>query len=106
MMSRHISQGQWTVRACAIDECAGTLSGAYGRSYSPWQLRRRPGLTGRQMGAAIAFHFPGEAPMGNSVQVYGTDWCGWTRGVREFLMNSRIPYDYYNVDWIRAPTIS
>ena len=36
--------------------------------------------------------------MTNVVQVYGTDWCGLTRGVREFLMKSGIPYDYYDVD--------
>jgi hypothetical protein len=28
----------------------------------------------------------------------GADWCGLTRGVREFLMNSRIPYDYYDIE--------
>jgi len=36
--------------------------------------------------------------MANEVQVYGTDWCSVTFGVREYLTNSRIPYDYYNID--------
>jgi glutaredoxin len=36
--------------------------------------------------------------MANEIQVYGTDWCGVTFGVREYLTNSRIPYDYYNIE--------
>jgi len=36
--------------------------------------------------------------MTNGIQVYGTDWCGLTFGVREYLTNSRIPYDYYNIE--------
>jgi len=36
--------------------------------------------------------------MASGVHVYGTDWCGLTFGVREYLTNSRIPYDYYNIE--------
>jgi glutaredoxin len=36
--------------------------------------------------------------MANGIQVYGTDWCGVTFGVREYLTNSRIPYDYFNIE--------
>ncbi len=36
--------------------------------------------------------------MANGIQVYGTDWCGVTFGVREYLTNSRIPYDYHNIE--------
>jgi glutaredoxin len=36
--------------------------------------------------------------MASGVQVYGTDWCRVTFSVREYLMNSRIPYDYYNIE--------
>ena len=36
--------------------------------------------------------------MANDIQVYGTDWCGLTFGVREYLTISRLAYDYYNVD--------
>jgi mycoredoxin len=36
--------------------------------------------------------------MANAIQVYGTDWCGLTFSVREFLMKSRIPYDYYDIE--------
>ena len=36
--------------------------------------------------------------MASGIQVYGTDWCGLTFGVREYLTNSRIPYDYYNIE--------
>jgi len=36
--------------------------------------------------------------MATGIQVYGTDWCGLTFGVREYLTNSRIPYDYYNIE--------
>ena len=33
-----------------------------------------------------------------SIEVYGTDWCRLTFVVREFLMRSRVEYDYYNID--------
>jgi thioredoxin reductase (NADPH) len=36
--------------------------------------------------------------MTNGIQVYGTDWCSLTFSVREHLTNSRIPYDYYDID--------
>jgi len=36
--------------------------------------------------------------MASGIHVYGTDWCGLTFGVREYLTNSRIPYDYYNIE--------
>ena len=36
--------------------------------------------------------------MTNGIQVYGTDWCGLTFGVREYLTSSRIPHDYYNIE--------
>ena len=36
--------------------------------------------------------------MVNGIQVYGTSWCGLTFGVREYLTNSRIAYDYYDIE--------
>jgi mycoredoxin len=36
--------------------------------------------------------------MAEAIQVYGTDWCGVTVGVRRYLTNARIPYDYYNIE--------
>jgi len=36
--------------------------------------------------------------MATGVHVYGTDWCGVTFGVREYLTNARIPYDYHNIE--------
>ena len=36
--------------------------------------------------------------MASEIQVYGTDWCRGTFSVREYLMNSRIAYDYYNIE--------
>jgi glutaredoxin len=36
--------------------------------------------------------------MASDIQVYGADWCGVTRGLREYLTNSRIDYDYFDVD--------
>ena len=36
--------------------------------------------------------------MANDIQVYGADWCGLTRGLRVYLTNSRIDYDYFDVD--------
>jgi mycoredoxin len=40
--------------------------------------------------------------MASEIQVYGTDWCGLTYGVREYLTISRLSYDYYDID--RDPT--
>jgi glutaredoxin len=36
--------------------------------------------------------------MANEIQVYGTDWCGLTHAVREYLTNSRLAYDYVDID--------
>jgi glutaredoxin len=36
--------------------------------------------------------------MASDIQIYGTDWCGLTFGVREYLTNSRFTYDYHNID--------
>ncbi len=36
--------------------------------------------------------------MANTIQVYGTDWCHSTFGVREYLMNARLEYDFFDID--------
>jgi glutaredoxin len=41
---------------------------------------------------------PAEDTLASDIQVYGADWCGLTRGLREYLTNSRIDYDYFDVD--------
>jgi glutaredoxin len=50
-----------------------------------------------ESGIVIARH-PDGGIMASDIQVYGADWCGLTRGVREYLTNSRIDYDYFDVD--------
>ena len=36
--------------------------------------------------------------MASEIQVYGADWCGLTFGVREYLTNARVAYDYHDID--------
>jgi hypothetical protein len=36
--------------------------------------------------------------MATEIQVYGADWCSLTFGVREYLTNARLTYDYHDVD--------
>lgn len=36
--------------------------------------------------------------MTTAIQVYGTDWCRLTFRVREYLTNSRVDYDYFDID--------
>ena len=36
--------------------------------------------------------------MATRIQVYGTDWCRLTFGIREYLTNSRIDYEYFDID--------
>jgi len=36
--------------------------------------------------------------MATEVQIYGTGRCRLTLGVREFLMKSRVRYDYFDID--------
>jgi disulfide oxidoreductase YuzD len=36
--------------------------------------------------------------MATEIQVYGTDWCRLTFGVREYLMQSRVDYEYFDID--------
>jgi glutaredoxin len=33
-----------------------------------------------------------------TIQVYGTDWCHSTFGVREYLMNAHLEYDFFDID--------
>lgn len=32
------------------------------------------------------------------IHVYGTDWCGLTFIVREYLTNARVDYDYFDIE--------
>jgi len=34
----------------------------------------------------------------SDILVYGTDWCGLTHHLREYLMRSRFEYDYFDID--------
>ena len=36
--------------------------------------------------------------MASDIQVYGTDWCGLTYGVRRYLTEGQFDYDYFNID--------
>jgi glutaredoxin len=36
--------------------------------------------------------------MASDLQVCGTDWCGVTFRVREYLTNSNIEYEYHDID--------
>jgi glutaredoxin len=36
--------------------------------------------------------------MVSEIQVYGTDWCGVTFRVREYLMKARLSYDFFDVE--------
>mgnify|MGYP006195773177 CR=1 FL=1 len=36
--------------------------------------------------------------MASDIQVYGTDWCGLTFGMREYLMRARMTYGYHDID--------
>jgi glutaredoxin len=34
----------------------------------------------------------------NEIQVYGAGWCGLTFRIREYLMNARMTYDFFDID--------
>jgi len=36
--------------------------------------------------------------MMSDIRVYGADWCGLTRRLREYLTNARFDYDYFDID--------
>jgi mycoredoxin len=36
--------------------------------------------------------------MASDIQVYGSDWCGITYSVRKYLRNSRMEYEFYDID--------
>jgi thioredoxin reductase (NADPH) len=36
--------------------------------------------------------------MESRVRVYGTEWCRLTYSLREYLMRSRIEYEYFDID--------
>jgi glutaredoxin len=41
---------------------------------------------------------PEPAAVTNRIQVYGTEWCHSTFGVREYLMIARLDYDFFDID--------
>jgi mycoredoxin len=36
--------------------------------------------------------------MASDIRVYGTDWCGITYSVRKYLRNSRMAYEFHDID--------
>jgi disulfide oxidoreductase YuzD len=36
--------------------------------------------------------------MESEIRVYGADWCGLTRRLREYLTNTRFDHDYLDID--------
>jgi len=36
--------------------------------------------------------------MASSIHVYGTDWCGLTFRLREYLTRERFSYDYHDIE--------
>ena len=36
--------------------------------------------------------------MASQIQVYGTNWCALTHRLREYLTNSRLRFDYFDID--------
>lgn len=34
----------------------------------------------------------------SAIQVYGTGWCALTYRVREYLMNARLTYEFFDID--------
>ena len=48
--------------------------------------------------AAAAKNCRRETDMASEIQVYGAGWCGLTFGVREYLTNARVAYDYHDID--------
>jgi glutaredoxin len=39
-----------------------------------------------------------EDNMTSAIQVYGTGWCRLTYRVREYLMNARLTYEFFDID--------
>lgn len=36
--------------------------------------------------------------MATDIQIYGADWCGLTRAIREYLTRNRIDYSYFDIE--------
>ena len=53
----------------------------------------------RRLKVALSLPHPfTEETLAADIRVYGADWCGLTRGVREYLRSSLFDYDYFDVD--------
>jgi hypothetical protein len=62
----------------------------------PLVWRGTPGIA---IGIALAVPGTGgRAAVTTRIKVYGTDWCHSTFGVREYLMNARLDYDFFDID--------
>jgi glutaredoxin len=49
------------------------------------------------MAPSLPQSLPKEA-MVSDIRVYGADWCGLTRKLREYLTNARFDYEYFDID--------
>jgi len=36
--------------------------------------------------------------MESDIQVYGTGWCGQTYALRKYLIDARVPYEYFDIE--------
>jgi len=36
--------------------------------------------------------------MESDIQVYGTGWCDQTYALRQYLIDARVPYDYFDIE--------
>src|SRR3954469_12123668 len=92
--------------------CAGGQA-TRGRPQECMRMARNV-ASGRSIAASCAFsrdvldkrfgwhrHCPNRLPeeaMESEIRVYGADWRGLTRRLREYLTNARFDYDYFDVD--------
>jgi thioredoxin reductase (NADPH) len=49
------------------------------------------------MAPSLPHSLPEDA-MVSDIRVYGVDWCGLTRRLREYLTNARFDYEYFDID--------
>jgi glutaredoxin len=49
------------------------------------------------MAPSLPHSLPEEAIV-SDIRVYGADWCGLTRRLREYLTNARFDYEYFDID--------
>src|SRR5262249_2978769 len=85
--------------SCGFEACRAAATTSTRSSATRWATSApSPTSPPKSCPSSVTSSRVQEESVTNDIQVYGADWCGLTRGIREYLVTSRLEYDYFDVD--------